>query len=621
MTHTRYYSELLDQILSAQQNRRGFLRRAIGVGLATPAISTLIAACGDDDDDTTEDEPDGDTSDEGSTEPTATETMADEGEEESSGGGATPAGEETEETEDTEATEDTGEEATEPADSGSSDEPAGEAGGTAVLAVTADPASWDQTKTTWPSWEGVHFLYDRLVGFDAEEQLVPQLAESWEISEDGLEYVLHLREGVTFHDGNPFNAEAVKFNVQRHLDRPDSASYEEFQAVESVEVVDDMTVNITLGSIQFDFQYNIGTWGAAQVSPEAYGDGSTFSENPIGTGPFKFGSYTPGSDIQYVRNEEYWNGPPLLDGVQVRVIPEPSVAIIEMEAGTADVVGVEPKDVGVLEDQGITIEQTITPGAQMVSLNVSQEPTSELAVRQAIAHAIDRDAIIEQVLLGFGEKSRAGVNENSPYYSEDVPMIEYDPELAAQLLDEAGWVMGDGDIRQRDGQPLFLNMLSTDFSNWGLYNQIIQEQLREVGIDSEITTLEWNAMLDQWRENQGEWNISYHSQGSQLASTSIIQASWAPEDFWNICQLDDATVPELESVREELQSIDDELEIALDMEARKELAKQAQTLFQENQLTVWLWHAASLTAINPRLKGYDFSFAGRIIRLDKAAVS
>src|SRR5215211_7482145 len=164
--------------------------------------------------------------------------------------------------------------------------------------------------------------------------------------------------------------------------------------------------------------------------------------------------------------------------------------------------------------------------------------------------------------------------------------------------------MGADGVRERDGEKLTLNQISTDFENWGLYNQIIQEQLKAVGINCEISTLEWNAYLDQWRENQGGWNITYHQQGTQVAATAAIEAGWAPDAFWTITQIDDATDPDLVTVRDQLQAIWDEWQVTLDADRRKELASQAQMIYQENQLAAWLWHRAYIHAFQPRLKDY-----------------
>lgn len=499
----------------------------------------------------------------------------------------------------------------------------GAPGGSATVVTSANPASWDLTNSTWPTWEGVNFLYDRLVSFDETETLIPALALTWDVSADGLEYTLTLREGVTFHDGAPFNAAAVQFNIQRHLDKPDSGFFSVYEPVARVDVVDELTAKIVLSEIRPNFAYEgLAQWGALQVSPTAFAElGDRFGEAPVGTGPFKFTAYEPGASITYSRNETYWGGAPLLETVQVRIIPESAVALIEMEAGTVDAILVEPKDVQAMTDLDLVIENRVSPGAEMMSINLSQSPTDELLVRQALALAIDRDAIIEAVLFGFAEKSNGGVTSDSPFYNADIPQIAYDPEQAGALLDEAGWVMGEDGIRARDGQPLRLALLSSEFADWGLFNQIFQEQLRVVGVDTEITTLEWNAMLDQWRENQGPWHISYHQQGSIMSSTSPIQASWAPSDYWSINQLDDVTTPELIAVRDEMQALADEFDTAGDQTRRLEIAKRAQTLFHDNQLTAWMWHRATVHAIQPRLKDYKLTHAGRIVELDKAYIA
>ncbi len=495
-----------------------------------------------------------------------------------------------------------------------------QSGGTAVMAVNANPLSWDVTKATWPTWEALIHMYDRLLTFNELEELQPSLATEWSVSEDGLEYTVVLRNDVNFHDGEPFNAEAVKFNIQRHIDLPDSTWYSTYEPVERMDVVDDYTLKIVLKEVRPLFAWEgFAMWGAAQISPKAYAEQEgNYGNPPVGTGPFKFDSYEAGAVIRYVRNDAYWGGAPLLEGLQVRIIPEPSVQALELEAGTIDAILILPKDVQTLQDAGAIIAEEISPGAVLISLNVSQPPTDELAVRKAIALAIDRDTIIESVNYGYGEKSRAGVNSASPYYSEDVPMIEYNPDEAARLLDEAGWVAGDDGVRARDGQPLSVKIFSTDFAGWGLYNQIIQEQLQAIGITSEITSLEWNAYLDQWRENQGGWNVSYHQQGSIMAVSSPIQASWAPDDYWTVTQIDDATAPDLIPVRDQLQALSDEFLVTVDEARRKEIAVEAQTIFQENQLAVWLWHEATIHAFLDRLKDTDLTHAGRIVEFNKA---
>ncbi len=589
-------SDFLEEALRAPQTRRRFLNRAIAAGLATPVVASLLAACGGDVDDTGGDTSAAPTSTAGAA-PGTTEETTDSSEETPVDSDATPG-------------------------SGSTDAPTGNQGGTANVSVLASPTAWDLTKSDWNTWRSVHYLYDRLIITDAEEALVPHLAQSWEIADDGLAYTLALREDVLFHDGTPFNAEAVKFNIERHAALEDSAFYATFNPVESVEVIDDFTAEIILSEVRVNFIYDLSLWGSIQLSPTAYEElGDDFATRPVGTGPFKFNEYEPDSHIDFVRNEDYWAGAPLLDNVRVRIIPEMSVQLIEMETRTIDTMyAVDPKDVGALEDNGVIVEDQLSPGAVFISLNVSRGPTAELAVRKAIAHGIDRDTIISEVLLGFAEKARAGVPSSSAFYSEDIPTVEYDPEEAARLLDEAGWMMGSDGIRARDGVPLYISILSTDYSGYGLYNQIYQEQLKVLGIDSQITTLEWGAYLDQWRENQGDWHLTHHSQGSLLNSTAAIQASWAPSNFWNICQILRSEDPEIMALSEELEKLNEDILVTLDFDERVALGQQAQALYQEHQLTIWLWHNISITGVQPSLKDYDLTHAGRVVELTRAWV-
>lgn len=494
-------------------------------------------------------------------------------------------------------------------------------GGTATVIVAANPDSWDLTKSTWVTWQAVCFLYDTLLVFDDQETLMPNLATAWEVSEDGLTYTLTLREGVQFHDGTTFDSESVRVNIQRHLDKPDSGFYATYEPVDHMEIVDPQTIKIILKQVTPSFALTgFAGWGALQLSPASYADqgGDNYGNPPIGTGPFKFVSYEPGSNIQYERFDDYWNGAPYLDKVEVKVIPDTSVQLTELEAKTSDAAIIGAKDVATAQDEGISVISKIAPGVCNVSMNVSRGATAELAVRQAICQAIDRQAMLDALVYGYGELSWAGVTSNSIFYTEDVSTWTYDPDAAEATLEAAGWVKGDDGMRSRDGEKLSVHILSTDFTDWALYNQTFQDMLKQIGIDSSISSLEWNAFLDQWRENQGDWDVTFMSQGSLFASTSPIQCSWYPDAYWTVTQIDDATDPTLVEVATKLQALQDEFQVTLDIDRQKEIAKEAQQIFYDNALTLFLWHSASLTAVLPRVKNYNLTFEGRIIELTKA---
>jgi peptide/nickel transport system substrate-binding protein len=489
-----------------------------------------------------------------------------------------------------------------------------------VQAVQASPTAWDLTKADWITWQGVQNLYDTLLFADEKEQIQKALVESWTVSPDGLQYKLTLRKGVKFHDGTPFNAEAVKFNFERHQ-KADSRYNFVYQKIQSIETIDEHTVNIRLKTLDVNFIFDLAGWGCIQLSPTAFKKlGANFATQPVGTGPFKFKAYEPDSHIDLVRFDEYWGGAPKLDGIRIRIIPEQSVHIVELKAKNVDLsYAIQPKDAKGLQDQGIIVTKNATPGSQFISINVAKGHTAEFAVRRAIAHAIDRDTIIKEVLLGYAEKSRAGVPRASPFYNDDIPMIEHDPKKAAEILDQAGWKLGPDGIRHRAGKPLRLDILSTDFGTYGQMNVIIQEQLKRIGIDSKIRTFEWGAYLDKWR-SEADFEITFHSQGSSLHSTAIVPAAWNPSNYWHIHHIRESKDPALMKVSERLEGLNTKILATLSFDERKKMAKEVQQLIQDNQLVVWLWHSQSLTAVQPYVKDYRLVESGRIYRVEKATV-
>ena len=178
-----------------------------------------------------------------------------------------------------------------------------------------------------------------------------------------------------------------------------------------------------------------------------------------------------------------------------------------------------------LEGADLHFEKVFVPSAHFVTLNVSTGPTADIAVRKAIALGVDRDTILHEVLYDIDEKSWSGVAKVSPYYSEDVPTISYDPEQAKQILEEAGYTAGSDGMRSKDGTPLKVILLSADYTNWNQFNQIIQEQMKAIGIDSDLQTLEWGAYLDKWRDTD-DWHVSFHNQ------LGGFQANKSPMQLW-----------------------------------------------------------------------------------------
>lgn len=480
-------------------------------------------------------------------------------------------------------------------------------GGVMVITNEQNPVSLDpQFIHDVGSSRAILHMYDPLLRLTPENEIEPWLAEHYEASPDGMVYTFHLRRGVKFHDGTSFNAEAVKFNFERHMDPAVNTRHHTYVSryVDRVEAVDEHTVKIYLKELDVDFPLVITAHGYHMISPTAVRThGADFAQNPVGTGPFKFKSFEPDSHLEMVRNDEYWDGAPYLDGLRIRIIPEANVQILEAEAGNVDFAfSVQAKDVARLQSAGLVVVNRPVPTATFISMNLADGPTTELAVRRAIARAVDRDAIITSLLRGYGTMSRGGVPEGWPRHHTDVPMDPYDVAEAGRILDEAGWKLGADGIRYRDGQPLRVNVLSTQLEralSYGLMNQIIQESLTKIGIAAELRTLEWGAYLNEFRA--GTWHVTFHAHNFS-SPRAMFGAVIDPDGYWNVNQHGKATDPTLAQVADRIREIYRLQATTLDDQQRYGQWHEAQMLVQQHQLLSWLVHWEALYAIQPWVK-------------------
>jgi ABC-type transport system substrate-binding protein len=459
----------------------------------------------------------------------------------------------------------------------------------------------------WVAFGAAHHLTDPLIQLDAQGNPQPALAESWEVSDDALVYTLFLRDDVTFHDGARFDAEAVRANIQRTLDDVDTMQHARFtQYIGSVEVVDDFTVRITLKELDASFLTDVlAHWQVRPISPNDIPNRSaaTMTDGYAGTGPFKFESFVADDSLVLVKNENYYRGAPAIDRVVFRFLPELSVHTVELLAGSVDVsTSLIIDDVALLEARGLQIVTAPAVGANLLTMNVARGFTAELAVREAIRHAVNRQEIIDSVLSGYAELSRAGVPEGTVLYTDTVPGVAYDPELSRRILDEAGWVVGADGFRYRDGvklQPHFLNPPGGHAAN----AEVVQEQLRLVGIDTRFEVAEGGTYGPRWRE--GDYELSMTGQGGTSWGT-FLGGEVDPDAFWTINQIRFSEDPQLLAVADELRAIVAEVRSTVDLDARRATWARGQQLVQDNALTYWLWHAPTITALQPWVKGYDF---------------
>lgn len=373
--------------------------------------------------------------------------------------------------------------------------------GVLIVGQIAEPKSLDPHAVTAANdFRIVLNIYDGLVRYaDGTLEVEPALAESWEISEDGTEYTFELRDGVSFHDGTPFNAEAVKFNFDRMLDEehpyhdtgPFPLSFF-FSTVEEVEVVDDDTVTFRLSEPYAPFLSNMAYATGLIVSPAAVEEyGADYGRNPSGTGPFRFEEWESNSRVVLSRNDEYWDGAPSLEAVVFRPLTDANTRVAEMLAGGIDVmVEIPPDNVSTFDGNGFSLHEQAGPHLWFLILNTKEGPMADKRVRQAVNYAIDKQALVENVLQGTADVAAGPTPPAFAWaYNEELEPYPHDPERAKALIEEAGAAGSDLTFYVTEGGSGMLDPIAMGAA--------IQADLAEVGLNVNIETYEWNTFLAQ----------------------------------------------------------------------------------------------------------------------------
>ncbi len=372
-------------------------------------------------------------------------------------------------------------------------------GGTLIYAAGADPDSLDPANTDSNPGEAIgRMMNNFLVRFDAKLNLVPDLATKWTTSKDGLTWSFTLRKGVKFHDGTPFNAEAVKYNFERFLgpEKPLKASLHT-PIIKSVDVVDEYTVRFNLKVPFAFFLNNLAHSASAMVSPEAHKKwGRDLTLHPVGTGPFKFVEWVRGDRIVLVRNDDYFEGKPRLDKVIVRTVREDSARVLGLEAGDYDlIVRIPPEDVARLTRSGrVRIEAAQSNRALRIGINASKKPFDDVRVRQALNNAVDKESIVKNIYQGLASVIPTMVGPLNTGYAP-LKGYPYDPAKAKKLLAEAGYPNGfKTTLWTPKGRYL------KDFE----LAQAVQQQLQAVGVAASLETFEWAAYLSLLKKPKDE---------------------------------------------------------------------------------------------------------------------
>lgn len=475
-----------------------------------------------------------------------------------------------------------------------------QSGGELIIAsVAGEPDVLDPHVTAWGGASSMmNNIFDPLVWADPRDNSYkPGLAESWEANADATAYTFTLKQGVTFHDGTPFNADAVKFSYDRIAD---PATLSQLAAsllgpYEATEVVDGFTVTIRFSEPYAAFLDAASRSNLGIVSPTAVAEfGQDFGRNPVGTGYFIFREWVSNQHIVLERNPDYaWasslfahTGPAYLDRVTYRIVPEEATALAAFENGELNVMGLPYREVERFRnnDDYTVIQFTFHGFPSSYLINTERPPTDELLVRQAVMHAVNPEFVVQ---ISFdGVPTAANTPLNSPSLGHDpsfADMYPFDPERAKQLLDEAGWVPGGDGIREKDGESL--RMIFTGSASWEPYAEPVQPLLRDVGIDMEIRILTAAARSE--TNINGEHHLAGlgFSNSDPSVLTNIFHSKNIASGFaWSRFRSE-----ELDTLLEQAQGVPD-------VDQRVALYHQVQTIIMENALCRPLVEGASILA-------------------------
>ncbi|SDH76722.1 ABC transporter substrate-binding protein [Alloyangia pacifica] len=469
--------------------------------------------------------------------------------------------------------------------------------GVLIVGQIAEPKSLDPAAVTAVNdFRILMNVYDGLVRYkDGTLEVEPALATDWTISDDGTEYTFTLREGVSFHDGAPFNAEAVKFNFDRMLDEShpfhDTGPFPLaffFSSVESVEAVDELTVKFTLSEPYAPFLSNLAYPTGLLVSPAAVEQyGADFGRNPSGTGPFKFAEWRSNEAVVIEANPDHWDGAPALQAVVFRPITDANTRTAEMLAGGIDLM-VEVPPVALSEFQGdaYTLHEQAGPHVWFLILNAKEGPFADKRVRQAANYAINKEALVNDVLEGTAEVAAGPTPPAFAWaYNPDLEPYPYDPEKAKALLTEAGAEGAELTFYVTEGGSGMLDPIAMGTA--------IQADLNAVGFDTKIETYEWNTFLGEVNPGlEGKADMAemawMTNDPDTLPFLALRTDAWPDKGGFNSGYYSNPEVDELlEAAR-----------VATDQDERAVLYKQMQTIVQEDAPWVFVanWKQNAVTS-------------------------
>ena len=448
---------------------------------------------------------------------------------------------------------------------------------TLIMGMVLEPPHLDPTAGAAAAIDEVVYanIFEGLTRIDQNGAVKPALAQSWTVSDDGLTYTFTLQQGVSFHDGSRFDSADVLFSLERAMaDDSTNAQKGLFEPIAAVTAPDAATVEIMLKRPTGSFLFNLGWGDAVMVAPESADNNKS---QPIGTGPFLFQRWLSGDRVEIVRNEHYWGTPVTLRNATFKFISDPSAAAVALLSGDVDAFANFPAPELIQQfeaDPRFAVVIGSTEGETILSTNHGKAPFDKLQVRQAVAHALDRKAIIDGAMFGYGTPIGSHFAPHHPAYVDLTQHYAYDLDKAKALLAEAG---------HAEGFKATLKLPPPSYARRG--GEIIAAQLKKIGIELEIIPVEWAQWLEQaFRGQDFDLTIVSHTEPMDIGI-------YARDDYYFDYHnpLVRATIADLAT--------------ATDESSRYELMRQAQRLLAYDAVNGFLFQLAKHGIWNAKIDG------------------
>ncbi len=440
-------------------------------------------------------------------------------------------------------------------------------------------------------------VIETLADVDIDGTLIPSLATSWEVSEDQKTWTFHLRDGVMFHDGTPFTAEAMKKSLEHSIEK--SSSFKSLP-IANIDATDKNTLKITLTKPFPSFPAYMAKGESGALSENCVAQGDVTS--PIGTGPFSFVSYSPNQDYVIEKNNAYWGEKAKVDKVTWQVVPEELTRAMMLQSGDVDIIFELSPSVAqdLRSDSSVTVTEQPIARVRVIQYNAEKGPFADQKVRQAMNYGIDRQSLIDYVLEGVGTPAAGLFPPEFAWANKDISPSPYDPEKSKSMLAEAGWKDSDNDgILDKEGVPFRITFITyPERAEQPELAEVIQDELKKIGIDVELKVVDYDTCAE--IQKTGDFDMYLVSRGTL----------WTPDP-------DDVMMSDYHSSgtfangyggyhwkSEQVDKLIEEARTTQDLQARKKMYDEVQQIIIDEAPVSYLSYYVILDAVSSKVQGF-----------------